>query len=90
MLALLVLATIFDLLLGALLIAVSGFVFGAHEGMAGDPSAVAAWSIGLAACVVAPIAGFVLRRRNPGLGVLVAIVPVLGALVVTFWPFHPY
>jgi hypothetical protein len=91
MLALLILAAIADLLLAVLLIAVSGFIFGGHEGMGGDPSAVLVWSAGLLACVATPIAGFVLRAyRKPGIGLLIAIVPPVGALVATFWPFHPY
>ena len=91
MLALLVLAAIVDALLAVLLVAVSGFIFGSHEGMGGDPSAVALWSTGMIACIGTPIAGFVLRAyRKPGIGLLVAIVPPIGALAVTFWPFHPY
>ena len=91
MLALLILAAIGDLLLAALLIAISGFIFGAHEGMGGDPTAVAIWSAGLAACLATPIAGFVLRAyRKPGIGLLIAAVPIFGAIVVTCWPFHPY
>jgi hypothetical protein len=91
MLALLILAAIVDILLAALLIAVSGFIFGGHEGMGGDPSAVLVWSAGMLACVGAPIAGFVLRAyRKPGLGLLIALVPPVGALMLSFWPFHPY
>ncbi|HZK90469.1 MAG TPA: hypothetical protein VFC56_10015 [Stellaceae bacterium] len=55
--------------------------------MGGDPSAVAVWSAGMVACVGAPIAGFVLRAyRKPEIGLLVAFVPLVGALMVTFWP----
>jgi hypothetical protein len=90
-LGLMIFATIGDLLLAVLLIAVSGFIFGVHEGMAGDPTAVAIWSTGVIACLVAPIVGFVFRaKQKPGTGVLVAIVPIVGGLTVTFWPFHPY
>jgi len=90
-LALLILAAIVDLLLAALLIGVSGFIFEGHEGLAGDPSAVLAWSTGLLACIVMPIAGLVLRAyRKPGLGILIAFGPLVGAFVVTFWPFRPY
>jgi hypothetical protein len=85
LLVLLILASIVDILLAVLLIAVSGFIFGGHEGMGGDPSAVLVWSAGMVACVGTPIAGFVLRAyRKPGIGLLVAIVPLLGALTVTF------
>jgi hypothetical protein len=90
-LGLLIFATIGDLLLAVLLIMVSGFFFGGHEGMGGDPSAVAIWSAGMIASIGAPIAGFVLRAyRKPGLGALVAVMPLLGALIIAFWPFHPY
>lgn len=87
MLVLLILASLVDGLLALLLIVVSGFIFGSHEGMGGDPSAVAVWSAGMVACVGAPIAGFVLRAyRKPEIGLLVAFVPLVGALMVTFWP----
>ncbi|HTW51067.1 MAG TPA: hypothetical protein VME45_04130 [Stellaceae bacterium] len=91
MLGLLIFATIGDLLLAVLLIAVSGFILGSQEGMSGDPSAVALWVAGVAACLAMPIIGFVLRAKSrPGIGALVAATPVLGGLLVTFWPFHPY
>ena len=89
--ALLILAAILDLLLVALLIGVCAFIFEGHEGLAGEPSAVLAWPTGLLACIVMPIAGFALRAyRKAGLGVLIAFGPLVGAFVVTFWPFHPY
>jgi hypothetical protein len=91
LLVLLILASVVDLLLAGLLIGVSGFIFEGHEGLGGDPSAVLAWSTGLLACIVMPIAGFALRAyRKAGLGVLIAFGPLVGAFVVTFWPFHPY
>lgn len=91
MLGLLIFATIGDLLLAVLLIAVSGFIFGDHEGMGGDPQAVAMWSAGVTACFAAPVAGFVLRSyRRPGAAALTVLLPIIGALIVTFWPFHPY
>ena len=91
MLGLLIFATIGDLLVAVLLVAVSGFFFRGQEGMAGDPSAVAIWSAGMIVSIGAPIAGFALRAyRKPGWGGLVAVVPLVGGLVVTFWPFHPY
>ena len=87
----LILATIIDLLLAALLIAVSGFVFGGHEGMGGATGAVLIWSFGLLTCLGCPVAGFILRRyRQPGTAITVAWLPPLGALVVTFFPYHPY
>lgn len=75
---LLLILTVADIGLAALLVAVSGFVFGAQEGLGGDPLAVAEWSIALAACLAAPVFGFVLRRRGrAGWGVLAAAIPPL-------------
>ena len=91
MTALLVLASVADALLAVLLIAVSGFIFGGvPDGGHGDPSGVAIWSLGLAACVAAPIAGFVLRSfGKPGAGAVVAWLPPAGALLITFGVFDP-
>jgi hypothetical protein len=88
---LLIFATIFDLLLAVLLIAVSGFIFGGGpEGMNGDPSGAAMWVIGLVAALSAPIGGFMLWRfGRPGTGAAVAWLPSLFALALTFWP-DPY
>ena len=92
MIALLVLATIIDVLLAVLLIAVSGFVFGGGpEGGHGEIGGVLMWSFGLLICVACPTAGFVLRaKRLPSGGVIVAWLPPLGALLVAFFPYHPY
>jgi hypothetical protein len=91
MIVLLILAAIVDLLLAAVLIGVSGFIFGAHEGMNGDPSAAAIWWTGFVACIGAPIVGFVLWfKKNPGIGLFIAVVPIIAAFVVALWPFHPY
>ena len=85
MLALLIFATIGDLLLAVLLVAVSGFIFGSHEGMGGESSAVALWSAALAACLAAPITGFVLRAyRKPGVGVSIAAAPIIFGLFLAF------
>ena len=90
--AVIILAGLADWALAALLIAVSGFLFGAgpesgHEGIA----AAIAWGAMVIACVTAPLAGFVLANRGrPGGGIVVAIVPLVVAAVVTFLPFHPY
>ena len=91
MIVLLVLSSIIDTLLAALLIAVSGFVFGGGpEGGHGELSGVAMWSLGLAFCVAAPIAGFVLRSfGRTGIGVVVASLPPVGALLITFGVFDP-
>jgi hypothetical protein len=89
---LLILATVVDILLAVQQIAVSGFIFGGGpEGGHGDPSGVAMWSIGMLACLGTPIAGFVLRSKDlAGIGVLVAWLPPIGALLITFVPLHPY
>ena len=82
MLTPLILATILDLALAVLLIAVSGFIFGGGpEGANGEPTAVALWILGFGGCIAAPVAGFVLRARGrAGWGVLAALVPpVVGA-----------
>jgi hypothetical protein len=84
MTALLIIATIVDLGLGVLLVAVSGFVFGGGpEGMHGDVYAAAGWAAMLLACITAPIIGFVLRAKGKaGLGLIVALFPPLGALLL--------
>jgi len=89
--ALLVLATLADLALAALMIGVSGFLFGSGpESAHGGPLLVVAYTAGVIACLAAPIAGFVFNRRGKtGAGVLVAWLPVLGALVALAIP-APY
>ncbi len=88
---LLVIATIADLALAALLVAVSGFVFGsgpesAHAGSLAATGYIAA----VMGCVVAPIAGFILHRRGKsGVGVAATWLPVAGALVAMAMP-APY
>ncbi len=81
----LIFLAIVDLLLAVLLIAVSGFIFGYHEGLHGEPSAVAQWSGALAACIAAPVAGFVLRARGQAaIGILIAAVPMVVAFFLGF------
>jgi hypothetical protein len=89
--ALLVLATLVDLTLAALMIGVSGFLFGSGpESAHGGTLLAAAYTAGVMVCVAAPIAGFVFNRRGKtGAGVLVAWLPVLGALVALAIP-APY
>ena len=84
MLVLLILAAIADLGLLALLIGISGFIFGGGpEGMHGDPAGVAAWSAGALACLAAPVGGFVLRSYGKdGAGVIAAWLPPVGALLL--------
>jgi hypothetical protein len=81
----LIVLSVVDALLALLLIALSGFTFGYHEGLHGDPSAVAVWSGALAACVGAPTAGFVLRNRGKvEIGILIAAVPTVSAFLLAF------
>ena len=88
---LLVVATIADLALAALLIAVSGFIFGTGpESTHAGSLAAAGYIAAIVGCVVAPAAGFVLNRRGkPGVGVAAAWLPVAGALVTMAIP-APY
>jgi hypothetical protein len=46
-------------------------------------SAVTVWTVGLIACIAAPLVGFVLRALSkPGTGVLVALLPpIIAALL---------
>jgi hypothetical protein len=92
MVILLILAALINLLLAALLIAVSGFIFGGGpEGGHGELDGVVMWSLSMLASIGCPIAGFVLRSKGmPGTGVVVAWVPLLAALLITFSPYHPY
>jgi hypothetical protein len=65
----------------ALLIGVAGFVFEGPEGARGDPTAVAIWVSGL----VITIAALMLSRRGrPGRGALVAWIPPLLGIALTF------
>jgi hypothetical protein len=88
---LLVVATIADLALAALLVAVSGFIFGTGpESTHAGNLAAAGYIAAVVGCVVAPVAGFVLNRRGkPGAGVAAAWLPVAGALVAMALP-APY
>ena len=69
----------------ALLIGVAGFVFEGPEGARGDPTAVAIWVSGLVLTIAAVIAALVLSRRGPpGRGALVAWIPPLLGIALTF------
>ena len=89
--ALLVIATVIDLALAALLIGVSGFFFGGGpEGMHGAFGPVAGWTAMFIACVVGPVAGFVFNARGKiGAGLLIAWLPPAGALLALMIP-APY
>lgn len=87
-----IVAAVVDLGLAALLVGISGFVFGAGpEGMTGQTGAVTVWVIALVAALAAPIAGFaLLRRERPGLGAFVAWAPPIGGALFASLPFNPY
>jgi hypothetical protein len=87
----LVLATIADLALAALLVGVSGFMFGSGPESAHAGSLAAAGYIAaVIGCVAAPIAGFVFNGQGKtGLGLVAAWVPVAGALAAGAMP-APY
>ena len=78
-----VFAVVADLALAALLVALSGVIFGGGpEGMHGETGAVVTWWAGLIATFAGPILGFwLLRRGRPRVGVLIALAPVFVALL---------
>jgi hypothetical protein len=83
----LIVATIVDLLLAVFLVAISGLIFGpGPESANGEPTAVAIWIGGFVFCLIAPLAGFIARRRGlAGWAVMIACAPAavgLGFLVI--------
>lgn len=83
MLALLVIATIGDLGLAALLVAVSGFIIASGPQAANNPGSTAAWASALGGCLLAPAVGFVLRWRGfANAGATVALVPLMLGLIL--------
>ena len=89
--AVLIIATIVDVALAALMVAVSGFLFGpGPESMHGGALLTAVYTAGVIACLAAPVAGFVFNGRGKsGAGVLVAWLPPAGALLALAIP-APY
>jgi len=87
----LVIAAIVDVVVAALLIGVSGFIFGqGPESMHGGPLMAAGYAAAVIACVAAPVVGFVLSRRGKSApGLLVAWMPPAGALLAFAIP-APY
>ena len=87
----LVLATIADLALAALLIGVSGFIFGGGpESMHAGALAAAGYVGAVIACLAAPLLGFIFDSGGKtGLGMTAAWVPVAGALAALLLP-PPY
>lgn len=87
-----VLVGLLDWALAALLVAVSGFLFGSgpESGHAGT-AAFVGWAAMVVFCIAAPVAGFILAgRERPGVGIMLAIAPIIVALVVAFLPINPY
>jgi hypothetical protein len=61
----------------------SEMIFGSHEGLHGESTAVAIWAISLIVCIAAPIAGFVLwAYRRSGIGISVAALPIAVEVLV--------
>jgi hypothetical protein len=89
--AALIFAAIVDVALAALMIGVSGFLFGSGpESMHAGALLMAAYTAGVIACLAAPIAGFVFNGRgNTGAGMLIAWLPPAGALLALAIP-APY
>ena len=86
--AALIIAAIVDVALAALMVAVSGFLFGAGpESIHGGVLLTATYAAGVIACLAAPVAGFVFNGRGKtGAGVLVAWLPPAGALLALAIP----
>lgn len=87
-LAALIIATIADLALAALVVGVSGFIVGSGpESMHGGKAAEAAIAAAVAGCVLAPIVGFALRSfGRPVGGILIAWLPPAVALLLMAVP----
>jgi hypothetical protein len=87
--ALLVVATIVDLVLAAFLVGISGFILGGGpEGMHGEFGAALCWWVVFIASLGAPVLGFLLLRRgHRRAGPLVAWAPpAILAAVLTVVP----
>ena len=84
----LILAAIVDVALAALLIGVSGFLFGSGpESMHGGAGFLVAYVAAVVVCVAAPIIGNILSRRGKSApGVIVAWMPPAGALAAMLLP----
>jgi hypothetical protein len=88
---LLVVATVVDLGLAILLIAVSGFIVGSGpESMNAGPWGASALAVAVVVCLAAPVGGFVMRAfERPVGGVLLAWLPVVLGLFALVTP-APY
>ncbi len=89
--AVLIVATVADLALAALLIGVSGFLFGSGpESMHAGVLPILAYTAGVIACLAAPVIGFIFNRRGKiGAALAVAWLPVAGAFLALAIP-APY
>jgi hypothetical protein len=78
----LIAATVVDVGLAILLVAVSGFIVGSRpESMDAGRWSGSALAVAISVCLAAPIGGFVMRAyRRPTGGILLAWLPVLLAL----------
>ncbi len=87
----LVLATVIDLVIAVLLVAVSGFLFGTGpESLRASGGVEVVYAAGIIACVAAPIAAFMLNSIGRVLPAqFVAWLPGVGALVALVAP-APY
>ncbi|HYC18852.1 MAG TPA: hypothetical protein VEC94_16725 [Pseudolabrys sp.] len=85
------LATTADLAIAALLVGMSGFLFGGGpESMHAGTLALAGYIVAIIGCLAAPVVGFVFDKRGKiGLGQAVAWVPVAGAVTALGIP-APY
>jgi hypothetical protein len=88
---LLIAATIIDVALAALIIAVSGFIVGSGpESMRAGDWGVAALTAAVMACLAAPAIGFAMRAsQRPAGGLMVAWLPPIAALIALAMP-TPY
>jgi hypothetical protein len=88
---LLVVATIADGALVALMVGVSGFFFGGGpESMRAGALAAAAYFVAVVACLAAPVVGFILNRQGKAAaGLAVAWLPPAVALIAVLIP-APY
>ena len=85
---LLVVALLADGALAALMVGVSGFLFGGGpESMRAGALAAAAYFAAVVACLAAPVAGFILNRRGKAAaGLAVAWLPPVAALIALLIP----
>jgi len=82
MVALLVIATVIDLVLAGFLVAVSGFIL---EGVNNTgPMQGAGWFMAfIVFCVVAPTAAWILRKRTPpAIPIVLALAPIAIGIIV--------